>query len=314
MLQRFGEQIASSEQRYRQASEAASQSGLRIVFDYSALCALESTWYTDLRGARVGHVKLDKNHDLTGKHAVVTGGARGIGLEIAAAILSAGASVTITSRDPDRGAKAVSFLRSASEAALVDHAQIDLLDSSSIADFVAATQEQHGRIDILVNNAALLVAKQPEDITLDEWNAVLATNLTGPFLLSQSVYDSFRAVGGGKILNIASKHAVMAMPRTAAYAASKGGLVQLTKALATAWASDNIQVNALLPTCIDTENQRGVLQRHPELRETFLNRTPMGRFGAPAEVAQAALFLVSPASSYITGTALAVDGGYMVLG
>jgi 2-deoxy-D-gluconate 3-dehydrogenase len=171
-----------------------------------------------------------------------------------------------------------------------------------------------GRIDILVNNAGMNVRKQPEDLALTEWHQVIDTNLTSAFICSQAVYPEMKKIGGGKILNNGSMASIFGLPFAPAYSASKGGMVQLTRSLATAWAKDNIQVNCFLPGWIDTELTQGARQQVPGLHERVLARTPTARWGHIDDFAGIAVFLASPASDFVTGTAIPVDGGFSVMG
>jgi 2-deoxy-D-gluconate 3-dehydrogenase len=152
----------------------------------------------------------------------------------------------------------------------------------------------------------------PQDYTEEEWHTVLDTNLTSAFLLSQVAYHAMQRAGGGKIINIGSMMSLFGAPYAAPYGSSKGGIVQMTKALATAWAGENIQVNAVLPGWIDTELTQRARQQVSGLHERVENRTPVGRWGTPADMAGVAAFLASPASDFVTGTAIPVDGGYSV--
>lgn len=147
-----------------------------------------------------------------------------------------------------------------------------------------------------------------------EWHTVLETNLTSAFVCSQAAYPEMKRVGGGKIINIGSMMSIFGASFATPYAASKGGIVQMTKALATAWAKENIQVNAVLPGWIDTELTRGARRDVPGLHERVLERTPAGRWGDTKDFAGIAVFLSSSASDFITGTAIPVDGGYSVQG
>jgi 2-deoxy-D-gluconate 3-dehydrogenase len=177
---------------------------------------------------------------------------------------------------------------------------------------VAQTVERFGRLDILVNNAGVANRKRPELYTPDEWRAVLDVNLTGAFFAAQAAYHAMKRSGGGKMINIGSMMSIFGASFASAYAASKGGIVQLTKALATAWAGDNIQVNAILPGWIDTELTRTARAQVEGLHDRVLARTPAGRWGVPDDLAGTAVFLASPASDFVTGTAIPVDGGYAV--
>ncbi len=152
--------------------------------------------------------------------------------------------------------------------------------------------------------------KQPQDYTLEEWRLVVDTNLTAAFVASQAAYPHMKRAGGGKIVNIGSMMSLFGASFVAPYGASKGGIVQLTKALATAWAKDDIQVNAVLPGWIDTALTRRARAEVPGLHERVLARTPAGRWGTPEDLAGIAVFLCSAASDFVTGTAIPVDGGY----
>jgi 2-deoxy-D-gluconate 3-dehydrogenase len=170
--------------------------------------------------------------------------------------------------------------------------------------------ERLGRLDILVNNAGTNVRKQPQDYSLEEWKLVLDTNLTSAFVASQAAYPHLKRAGGGKIVNIGSMMSLFGASFAAPYGASKGGIVQLTRALACAWARDNIQVNAVLPGWIDTALTRQARKDVPGLHERVLARTPAGRWGEPADLAGVAVFLSSAASDFVTGVAIPIDGGY----
>ncbi len=171
-----------------------------------------------------------------------------------------------------------------------------------------------GRLDILINNAGINVRKAPQDYSLEEWRLVIDTNLTSAFVASQAAYEHMKRAGGGKIINIGSMMSLFGASFAAPYGASKGGIVQLTKSLAAAWAKDNIQVNAVLPGWIDTALTRRAREHVSGLHERVLARTPAGRWGRPEDLGGIALFLASPASDFITGTAIPVDGGYSSLG
>jgi len=164
----------------------------------------------------------------------------------------------------------------------------------------------------LVNNAGTAIRKMPQDYTEEEWHQVLDTNLTGAFFCSQAAYAPMKAGGGGKMINIGSMMSLFGAPYATPYASSKGGIVQMTRAMATAWAKDNIQVNAVLPGWIDTDLTRRARREVPGLHERVENRTPAGRWGTPPDMAGIAAFLASPASDFVTGTAIPVDGGYSI--
>jgi 2-deoxy-D-gluconate 3-dehydrogenase len=253
-----------------------------------------------------------KLFDLTGRVAIVTGGNGGIGLGMARGLAQAGAAVVLAGRNTDKSTGAVKELEAlGAKAAMV---KVDVTSEASCREMVRTTVDRFGRLDILVNNAGTNIRKQPQEYTLDEYRAVLDTNLTSAFACSQAAYPHMVRAGGGKIINIGSMMSIFGASFTAPYAASKGGIVQLSKALATAWAKDNIQVNAVLPGWIDTDLTRQARQQVAGLHERVLARTPAGRWGTPDDHAGIAVFLASPASDFVTGTAIPVDGGYSVQG
>jgi 2-deoxy-D-gluconate 3-dehydrogenase len=246
--------------------------------------------------------------DLRGKAALVTGGNGGIGLGMAQGLAAAGARVAIAGRDPEKNSQA---LKAVSGAIAL---QADVRDEKSCRAMVEDAAKRLGRLDILVNNAGINVRKQPQEYSIEEWKLVMDTNLTSAFVASQTAYAHMKNAGGGKIVNIGSMMSIFGASFTTPYAASKGGIVQMTRALATAWARDNIQVNAVLPGWINTALTRGAREQVKGLNENVLRRTPAGRWGEPQDLAGIAIFLCSPASDFITGTAIPVDGGYSVQG
>jgi 2-deoxy-D-gluconate 3-dehydrogenase len=245
--------------------------------------------------------------DLTGKVAIVTGGNGGIGLGMAQGLAGAGARVVLSGRDATKAAAALSGL--GPEAAFIP---ADVTKSAACRDLVAETLARFGRLDILVNNAGTSIRKMPQDFTEAEWHHVLDTNLTGAFLCSQAAYPAMKAVGGGKMINIGSMMTLFGAPYATPYAASKGGIVQMSRALATAWAKDNIQVNAVLPGWIDTDLTRTARRQVEGLHDRVAARTPAGRWGVPADLAGVAVFLAGSGSDFVTGTAIPVDGGYSI--
>jgi len=246
--------------------------------------------------------------DLKGKTALVTGGNGGIGLGMAQGLAAAGARVAIAGRDKAKNREAV---KSLPEGVALE---ADLRDDKACRAVVEEAARKLGRLDILVNNAGMNIRKQPQEFTLDEWRTVMDTNLTSAFVCSQAAYAHFKRGGGGKVVNIGSMMSIFGASFTTAYAASKGGIVQMTRAMATAWARDNIQVNAVLPGWIDTALTRGAREEVKGLHENVLRRTPAGRWGEPKDLSGIAVFLCSPASDFVTGTAIPVDGGYSVQG
>ena len=246
--------------------------------------------------------------DLSGRVAVVTGGNGGIGLGMARGLAAAGATIVVAARNPEKSEAAVAALiASGAPSAFI---ALDVADTASCRALVQETVARFGRLDILVNNAGMSIRKPPQDYAIPEWQAVLDTNLTGAFACAQAAYAPMKEGGGGKIINIGSMMSIFGGAYAAPYSTSKGGLVQLTKSLATAWAKDNIQVNAVLPGWIDTELTRDARVQVAGLNERVLNRTPMGRWGVPEDLAGIAVFLAAPASDFVTGAAIPVDGGY----
>jgi 2-deoxy-D-gluconate 3-dehydrogenase len=246
-----------------------------------------------------------KLFDLTGKVAIVTGGNGGIGLGMAGGLAAAGAQVVLSGRNTAKGEKAAQGL---------GHGAVfiaaDVTRKAECERLVAETVARFGRLDILVNNAGIAIRKNPQDYTEAEWHQVMNTNMTSAFLLSQAAYPHMVKAGGGKIINIGSVMSLFGAPHAAPYAASKGAIMQFTKATATAWAKDGIQCNAVLPGWIDTELTEGARAQVPGLNEAVLARTPAGRWGVPADLAGIAVFLASPASDFVTGAAIPCDGGY----
>jgi 2-deoxy-D-gluconate 3-dehydrogenase len=250
--------------------------------------------------------------DLSGRVAVVTGGNGGIGLGMAKGLAAAGASVVVAARNAEKGQQAAATLAASGvKSAFI---ALDVADEDSCRAIIDETVTRFGRLDILVNNAGASIRKPPESFTAAEWHAVLDTNLTGALFCSQAAYPVMKEAGGGKIINIGSMYSIFGTSYGAAYAASKGGLVQLTKSLAIAWAKDSIQVNAVLPGWIDTELTQGARRHVPELHDRVLDRTPAGRWGVPDDLAGIAVFLSAPASDFVTGAAIPVDGGYSSMG
>ena len=246
--------------------------------------------------------------DLDGRCAVVTGGAQGFGRAITERFVASGAKVAIWDFDQplaEKTARAIGENVIAIKTDVADPAAVDAARDQTLRAF--------GKIDILVNNAGMSIRKPPHELELDEWSKVIDTNLTSAFLCSKAAYPALKASGHGKIINIGSMMSIFGASFAAAYAASKGGIVQYTRACANAWAPDNIQVNAILPGWIDTDLTKGARQQVAGLHERVLARTPAARWGAIDDFAGIAVFLASPASDFVTGTAIPVDGGYSVM-
>jgi 2-dehydro-3-deoxy-D-gluconate 5-dehydrogenase len=247
--------------------------------------------------------------NLTGKAALVTGGNGGIGLGIARGLAQAGARVAIIARNAAKSdAAAKTLAEEIGVAPLVLSA--DVSSPQQVDAVVDQAKKGLGRIDILVNNAGISIRNLPQDLTPDEWHKVMDVNLTSAFLVSKAVYPHMKQVGGGKIINIGSMTSYFGASYASVYATSKGGIVQLSKSLALAWAADNIQVNALLPGWVETALTDGARKHVPGLYERVLARIPAGRWAKPEDMAGTAIWLASPASGYVTGAAIPVDGGF----
>ncbi|MEA4941626.1 2-dehydro-3-deoxy-D-gluconate 5-dehydrogenase [bioreactor metagenome] len=246
--------------------------------------------------------------DLTGKRALVTGGGRGLGLGMATGLAEAGAKVVIigSSAAAEKSAQALR------ERGLdVTGLQGDLSDREGLPVlFDRAVELLGGGIDILLNNAGVQRRNHCEDFTLEDWDAVLNVNLTTVFVLCQLAGRKMLAQGGGKIINMASMLSFFGGFTVPAYAASKGGVAQLTKALSNEWAGQNIQVNAIAPGYMDTEMNTALVNDAGRNAE-ILGRIPAHRWGTPEDMKGLAVFLASPASNYITGAVIPVDGGYL---
>lgn len=249
---------------------------------------------------------------LKDKVAIVTGGNGGIGKAIARGLAGMGANIVIAARNEAKTKEAVTEIHEEFGTQVIG-AKVDLHQEEQIRALAAKARETFGRIDILVNNAGTNIRKLPQDYTAAEWDEVLDTNLRGAFLCSQAVYPAMKAAGGGKVINIGSMTSIFGGAKLAPYGTSKGGIVQMTRSLAVAWAPDNIQVNAILPGFINTELTRQARKELLGLEERVISRTPVGRWGEPDELIGPAIFLASHAADFLTGVALPVDGGYSIM-
>lgn len=246
--------------------------------------------------------------DLNGKNALVTGSHRGLGAAIAVALARAGANVGCHGRDANPGV-ACEEIRAAGRKTF--YISADLADSKSGAALMDKTISEFGSIDILVNNAGTIRRAPAADYSLQFWDELIAVNLTAVFRLSQlAARHMLERATGGKIVNIASLLSFQGGILVPAYAAAKGGVAQLTKALANEWASKGINVNAIAPGYMATDNTTA-LRNDPVRGRQILDRIPAGRWGEPNDIAGAALFLCSSASDYVHGHVLAVDGGWL---
>jgi len=246
--------------------------------------------------------------DLNGKVALITGAAQGIGFAIARGLGQAGARIVINGRNEERLQRAVSLLTKdglAASACCFDVARV-----AEMRERIQALEREVGHIDILVNNAGIQRRSPMEQFEEAVWREVLDTNLTGLFLVTQQVAHGMIARKAGKIINICSLMCEVARPTVAAYTAAKAGVKMLTKAMAVEWAKHNIQVNGLGPGYILTEMNRP-LSEDPKFDGWIRGRTPAGRWGDPADLAGTAVFLASPASNFVTGQIIYVDGGIL---
>ena len=253
-----------------------------------------------------------KSFNLKGKVAIVTGGNGGIGLGMASGLADAGACIAVVGRNEDKSKAAVAELASRGVRAVAVAA--DVTDKEAVSRMVERVRSELGRIDILVNNAGINIRKPPHALELEEWSSVIDTNLTSAFLCSKAVHPAMKAAGGGKIINIGSMMSIFGAAFAPAYAASKGGIVQFTRACACAWAGDNIQANAILPGWIDTDLTKRARVEINGLHDKVLARTPAARWGAIDDFAGVAVFLASPASDFVTGSAIPIDGGFSIMG
>ena len=247
--------------------------------------------------------------DLTGRVALVTGAYRGLGFSIARGLAQAGATVILNGRKPDELAKAAKALTDAQLKA--DVAVFDITDRDAIRAGVDAAIARHGGIDILVNNAGIQRRAPLVDFSQKDWDEVIATNLTAPFVVSQAVLPGMIAKKRGKIIHIASLMSELARPTVVPYTAAKGGVRQLTRGMAIELAPMGIQVNAIAPGYFATEMNRALID-NAKFNAWVCKRTPAGRWGQPDELAGLAVFLASGASDYMTGQMLVMDGGMSV--
>jgi gluconate 5-dehydrogenase len=245
--------------------------------------------------------------DLEGRTAVVTGGGSGLGFAIAKGLAQAGARVVITGRNRAKLDAAAAQLVADGHAVSV--AAFDVTIEAAVNAGMADIERAVGPVDVLVNNAAVNIRKPFDEYTLAEWRALQEANFDGPFLVTRTVVPGMKARRRGKIINICSLAADIGRPNIVAYAASKGGLKMMTRALAVELAPHNVQVNGISPGFFRTEMNTALIG-NAEFSAWVEKRTPAGRWGDPPEIAGAAVFLASPAADYVTGHLLYVDGGF----
>jgi NAD(P)-dependent dehydrogenase (short-subunit alcohol dehydrogenase family) len=256
----------------------------------------------------MGHPALD----LSSKTAVVVGGTSGIGLALATGLSLAGANVVPTSRRLDRVEAAVAKITKAGGKSLA--VASDVNDRASLEGLLNATCAEFGKVDILVNCAGTTKRTPTLDVSEDEWNSIMETNLTGIFRTCQVFGPKMVERKYGRIINIASLSSFVALYEVAAYSASKAAVASLTKSLAIEWAKHGVCVNAIAPGVFITELNRSLVTGGSPRSKEFLARTPMGRFGEVDELVGAAVFLASDAASFVTGHVLSVDGGFLASG
>ena len=251
------------------------------------------------------------NHpfDLHGKVALVTGAYRGLGFAIAQGLAEAGATVVLNGRKAELLASAAKTLTDAGRRAST--CVFDVTDGDAVRAGIAAIEREHGRLDILVNNAGIQRRNPLVDFKRQDWDDVIATNLTAPYLVAQAALPGMIARKSGKIVNIASLMSELARPTVVPYTAAKGGVRQLTRGMAVELAPHNIQVNAISLGYFATEMNRALID-NAEFNAWVCKRTPAGRWGEPPEIAGLAVFLCSAAANYITGQLITIDGGMSV--
>lgn len=247
--------------------------------------------------------------DLSDRVALVTGGSKGLGKAMAIALAEAGAHVALYGRDKTDLMAVKEILEGFGRRA--DIYVVNVLNQAEIVDAVKETVATFGQVDILVNNAGVNVRKPVLEISPEEWDLVIDTNLKGYLLMAQAVVPHMLSIGRGKVINMASILGSVALPAQVAYASSKGGVIQMTKVMALEWARQGIQVNAIGPTYFETPLV-AQLRNDPERYNFIVDRTPMARWGQPEELAGVVVFLASRASDFVTGQTIFVDGGWTI--
>ena len=245
---------------------------------------------------------------LDGKVALVTGGARGLGRVMAEALAGAGAAVALTARDGQHAASVAREIAQATGQKALG-VRADVTRNEDVRAMVDGVLAAFGRLDILVNNAGINIRGPIEQLSESDWDQVIDTNLKGPWLCCRAVAEPMRRQKWGRVINVSSMLGEISMPGRTPYCSSKGGLTLMTKTLALEWAADRINVNALCPGPFATEINTPLLN-DPNIRAAVEAKIPLGRWGDPAEIGPAVVFLASEAASFITGATLFIDGGY----
>ena len=247
---------------------------------------------------------------LAGKVALITGGGTGIGRAIALAFAREGANVAVAGRRLEKLKEVTGEIEKQGGKAIA--LECDVTRAAQVARAVEETAKRFGKLNVLVNNAGIVHVSTVEGVSEEQWDRVMTVNVKGPFLMSRAALKEFRKAGGGAIVNIGSVLGLVAMRDRAAYATSKGAVTMLTKAMALDHAHENVRVNCICPSIVETDLVKGLFddsEQGQRLRKSRMGTIPLGRFGKPMDVAELAVFLASEESSWLTGAAIPLDGG-----